>query len=363
MPDAEPFDIAAHVPPETLTAALKSAGLLRGARVVALNASVIGRGQGLTSALWRIIPTYSEDDAAAPRSVIAKMSSASGDNREIALALRFMERECRAYANIGRTGMLERPVCYHQAVDPDSGDGLLLLEDLGALAAEDQVAGIRPPRARTALAALASFHAEWWRSPATRRSLGLPRFDDPVIVGTVEKIYAAAWPAFLETYESRLPARFLRILEQVGAAIGPLAGRLASGPVTVLHGDFRADNLFFGRKDGKKAVWAIDWQIACIGAGVFDAAYFLSQSVSTDAASERGLLEEYHQALFAGGVTDYPFEQCLADYRRAVIYGLVYVVIACGLMGAADARSARLCDALLRRVEPFALAHYAPSLL
>ena len=190
-------------------------------------------------------------------------------------------------------------------------------------------------------------------------------FDDPVIVGTVEKIYEAAWPAFLETYASRLSVRFLGVLERLGAAIGPLAERLASGPVTVLHGDFRADNLFFGGTDGKEAVWAIDWQIACIGTGVFDAAYFLSQSVSADAetASERVLLEGYHQALMAGGVADYPLERCLADYRRAVIYGLVYVVIACGLMGAADARSARLCDALLRRVEPFALEHDTPSLL
>ena len=347
-----------------LTAALTSAGLLRDARIDRVTTSVIGQGHGLTSTVWRVLPTYSTEEPTAPRSFIAKMSSAAEENREIALALRFTDRECRAYTLVDRTGALRRPRCYYHAADRRSGDGVLLLEDLGGLRAEDQIAGMEPARARAALTALASFHADWWQTPGMEQALGLPRFDDPMIVGVVEKIYAAAWPGFLERYAAGLCAGFLRILERLGDAIAPLAGRMAESPVTVLHGDFRADNLFFGEVAGKDAVWAIDWQIACVGAGIFDAAYFLSQSVAleADAAAEQALLEAYHAALVAGGVTGYPLERCRADYSRAVIYGLVYVVIACGLMDATDARSARLCETLLRRVEPLALAHYPATL-
>lgn len=355
---------------ESLTVALKSGGRLREARVQDIQSTPIGQGQGLTATLLRVTPTYSTHESNAPRSIIVKISSGEGAAQDIARSLRFMERECEAYANIRRSGTLKRPACYHYSLDKERGDGILFLEDLGKLTPVDQIVGTDDGQTSAALKALASFHAEWWddetiQQSTGRQSTGLPWFNDPSIVSTVQKLYEAARPPFDQTFAKNLPVNFLTILDDVANIMKGLADRLAEPPVTMLHGDFRADNLFFDQKNETPVVWAIDWQIACKGCGVFDAAYFISQSVPLRSSqfTERTLLETYHSALIANGVAEYDFEQCLLDYRRSVIYGLVYVVIAGGFLSDGDKRSVKLCETLLERVVPLARTHYGTDLL
>ncbi len=229
----------------------------------------------------------------------------------------------------------------------------------------DQIAGTDDSQTSAALKALASFHAEWWEDQTTTQSTHLPRFNDPSIVAIVHNLYETARAPFDQNFAKSLPVDFLTILDDVGKTMGDLADRLAEPPVTVLHGDFRADNLFFDQKGDTPEIWAIDWQISCIGRAVFDAAYFISQSVPLRAShfTERTMLEAYHTALVANGVADYDFEQCHLDYRRSVIYGLVYIVIAGGFLSDGDERSARLCKTLLERAVPLARLHHGADLL
>lgn len=365
MADSGQEETEALFDKEALTVALKSGGRLREALVQDITVTPIGEGQGLTSKILRVQPTYTTYESNAPRSIVVKMSGGEGAALEIARALRFMERECEAYANIRRTGKLKRPACYHYSLDVAQGDGILFLEDLGKLSAGDQIIGANEGQAVASLEALASFHADWWGDPALEQPTPLPRFNDPVIVGVVQKLYDTARAPFDGSFAAGLPKEFLNILDDVAVKLAPLADRLAEPPFTVLHGDFRADNLFFDNKQDTPGVWAIDWQIACIGRAVFDAAYFISQSVQLDASdmNERTLLETYHTSLVAIGVPDYTFDQCLLDYRRSLIYALVYVVIAGGFLTDGDQRSARLCEKLLERVVPLALEHHGADLL
>ncbi|MEA3055453.1 MAG: hypothetical protein QOD30_885, partial [Actinomycetota bacterium] len=50
------------------------------------------------------------------------------------------------------------------------------------------------------------------------------------------------------------------------------------GPLTLLHGDLRADNLFFTPGPDREVV-ALDWQIAVTGRAAYDVGYLLAQSV------------------------------------------------------------------------------------
>ncbi len=51
---------------------------------------------------------------------------------------------------------------------------------------------------------------------------------------------------------------------------------LAEAPTTMIHGDYRADNLFF-EADGTVA--ALDFQLIGTGRGAYDLAYFVTQSL------------------------------------------------------------------------------------
>ena len=106
--------------------------------------------------------------------------------------------------------------------------------------------------------------------------------------------------------------------------VGPeFAHQLCQGPVTLMHGDLRLDNLFF---EGERVLF-IDWQLVRRGPPMYDIAYLLSCGL-TDEASAHELIESYHRALVREGVTDYSLQQAWLDYRlalRAVLMNLASV--------------------------------------
>ena len=46
-------------------------------------------------------------------------------------------------------------------------------------------------------------------------------------------------------------------------------------PHTIIHGDYRLDNLFFGTDESDYELAVIDWQIASRGGAAYDVAYFI----------------------------------------------------------------------------------------
>ncbi len=77
-----------------------------------------------------------------------------------------------------------------------------------------------------------------------------------------------------------------------------LLERLSEPPLTLLHGDYRLDNLFFdpGAED---PVVAIDWQICGLGRSPYDIAYFMSQSLSPEdrKVADEQVLRTYYDSL------------------------------------------------------------------
>src|SRR5581483_4620642 len=131
------------------------------------------------------------------------------------------------------------------------------------------------------------------------------------------------------------------------------------------HGDFRLDNMLFGLPPAPLGPAVIDWQLAVKGRGVADVAYFLSFSVSTEQrrALEPQLLRAYHEALLARGVKEYGFEECLEDYRLALLQSLIRLVTAGGVLDTSSRRGRALALALIRRVDAALADHRVVDLL
>lgn len=67
-----------------------------------------------------------------------------------------------------------------------------------------------------------------------------------------------------------------------------------------------------------------------LASGPVDASYFIGASLTTELRREheQDLLQGYHDALVRGGVSDYPWEQCLAEYKVNSLAGFVISVVA-----------------------------------
>jgi hypothetical protein len=86
-------------------------------------------------------------------------------------------------------------------------------------------------------------------------------------------------------------------------------------PFTLVHGDYRLDNMFFG--GNVSPITEVDWGVGA-GKGSFDLGYFLSNSLTTEQLLRRGraLTKLYHKTLVEYGVKDYSLRQLKNDCRE-----------------------------------------------
>lgn len=352
---ASPSDVTA----DWLTAALRRTGHLPEAAAVAgIEMEPIGVGVGVLGDLARLHLTYDGPAHGAPPTVIAKCPTLAAENRQVGLFMRFYEREVRFYREVAPRVSLRVPRCYGAEMDLDTGEFLLLIEDLSDLTVGDQVAGASIDQAHTALGALADFHALWWNSPDLDDdgALGwIPTGDSPITLGAGQ-LYRQYWAGFEANYAERIGPDALALGRAVHDQWEELITAATGRPWTIAHTDFRLDNLLFG--PNQFAV--IDWQLMLRANGIFDVAYFINGSLPVDErrAHERDLFDGYLAALAARGVA-VDRDDLWHRYRQATLVQLVYAVTVGGALELGNERGQALSDALVDRYFAAALDHGA----
>lgn len=331
--------------PEWLSDALASTGAVREARVVSRRIEPIGAGAGFLGQLARVHLEYDRDETGAPGSAIVKLPTLDPGGREICRLFQFYEREIGFYRYIAEHCSIRVPRVYYTSLDPAADDYLLLLEDLKDVRMGDEVAGCSAEEAELVVRSVADFHRRWWENPELEKLDWMPAVNAPVQC-SAEPAYNEAWEPFVQTFGELQPERVRRAGEAMRTHIVDLLNLLARPPRTILHGDWRLDNIFFGNG----AIAAIDWQISTKGRGAFDIGYFMSSCVEPEIrrSQEMRLLRLWHE-IVTGGDAAYSFDEALEDYRRSVLFCNVYTVIGIGSLDAANERGMALFQAWLRR--------------
>jgi hypothetical protein len=332
------------------TQALRRTKTIGDATVTSFDAVQIAQGEGFLGELARVALRYDHLEPGAPRSLIAKFPIDAPENREIARTFRFYEVETSFYREVAGDVELRTPRCYYNAFDPATHDFVLLLEDLAPARVGNQLAGCTAKQVELSVAELAKFHAAWWQHPRLPELAWLPGQNDAALMQAAEESYAAAWDPFVREFGGLVPPEILRLGERFGGRMQRLTDNFAQEPATIVHGDFRLDNLFFATPEGGDPLAVIDWQLSSRGRGVFDIAYFVAGSLEPvdRKAREMTLLRMYHDTLTRFGVRDYDFEQCFADYRLCILFLLAYSVIESAL-DTANERGLQLLTTILTR--------------
>lgn len=341
----------AELSPEWLTSALQSGGAPN-AKVVSFDYEPIAAGVGFLGKLGRLRLHYAENGTGLPRTLIVKQPTLEAKSRQLAMMFRFYEREVSFYRDVGSAAGIRVPALHFGAADPKSGDFVLLLEDLAPARIGDQLAGCSAEDARSAIGALARCHAVWWRNPRLETFAWLPATNDP-INQFAQFAYQGCWEPFVQFVGETITPALRRTGETLATNVIRMLDGFVERPNTLVHGDYRADNLFFGdTRQGSPTLAAVDWQVSSRGAGAFDLAYFLSGNVSTEIrrAIELDMLRHYTDILRENGVHDYGFEQCLEDYRFGVLFCLLYSVIVIGTLDPTNERGVALFHANFERV-------------
>lgn len=349
--------------PEALTGAwltevLGAQGGLGGARVVEVTPTPVGSGQMCDSI--RLELTYDRPAPEwAPASLVAKLPAADESSRAAAMSLRSYEIEVRFYQELAPTLPIRTPRVHHADIDVGSGTFVLLLEDLTPARQGDQLEGCDPRQAAAAVDELVRLHAPRWDDPALAELDWLYRDPDSRRSFLLD-LLPGLWDGFRERYEDRLGAE---VHEAGEALFDRLERYLASGtgPSTVVHGDYRLDNLLFG---GADPVAVVDWQTCGHGRALDDVAYFIGAGLLPEdrRPHEHDLVRRYHRGLVAAGVADYGWDRCWTDYRRGTWSGLVMAVAASMLVERTD-RGDEMFMAMAHRHARHALDLRATDLL
>ena len=109
------------------------------------------------------------------------------------------------------------------------------------------------------------------------------------------------------------------------------------GPATIVHGDYRLDNMLFDRSGDTSVVTVLDWQTAAFSRGPNDIAYGIGSGLLLNdrRSHESALVERYWSGLDAAGVTC-SFDDVRHDYRIGTVTGFVMAVIASQVVTATE---------------------------
>jgi aminoglycoside phosphotransferase (APT) family kinase protein len=304
----DPPDGPAGLTAAWLTAALRQAGY-PGAQIADAVVTEIGTGQ--TGSCFRVAVRFA-GPTDLPVTFVAKLPASDPSVRErVAFGYR---AEVAFYESVAATVRVPLPRCYFRAISADAQTFVLLLEDLSPARPGDQLAGCSPEQARAAVIALAGLHGPRWCDPAWRdfTATAMP-MADAELAASLGDVARMAADMFLERLGGRLAPADRDALDGYPARVAPW---LLAHPdrFSLLHGDYRLDNLMLGPLDG--SVTVVDWQTLSVGLPARDLAYFVATSLPPDmrADHERELVASYHAALVGHGVAGYDLPECFADY-------------------------------------------------
>jgi aminoglycoside/choline kinase family phosphotransferase len=337
----------ADITPEWLTDVFREAGL--DVTVDGLSRVAIGEGAGMMSTVTQVIPHYRTGQG--PASVVIKLPTPNTRNRQVAIDFDNYRREIRFYLDAAHRTRMRTPAVYLAAC-PSPADFVLVLEDLTAWTIGDQVKGCDATQTRQCLEALAELHGAFWNRVDDGSRNWMPDCAESVMSAGLSQGTAAVYDRFVELFSASLPESLKTLGPRYNAALPNLQRWMNDAPRTLVHGDFRMDNLFFrGAGSRDEPVACCDWQGSVRGKGIHDVAYLLSGSVPVELrrAQENALVEHWRSSLPDAVREAYDPDQAWQDYRRAVLYLWTYPVVIGGALDPANARARSWVGAMVAR--------------
>jgi thiamine kinase-like enzyme len=213
------------------------------------------------------------------------------------------------------------PRCFEVVEAAENSAWHLLLEDLTEshfIATEWPL----PPSLEECQAiarAQARFHAAWWDSPQLGVFVGRFADDWNAVLRSLTEQFAR----FIDRYGELLPSERRDLYERLFDRGPRLLTRQQSGRnLTLIHGDAHPWNFFLPRPGIGAGVRLVDWEDWGIDTATDDLAYMMAMLWYPDRRDrmERPLLDLYHAALLAHGVSGYDRQALHDDYRLSVLW-------------------------------------------
>ncbi len=309
--------------PEWLTRVLNHGGVK--GRVDQFTAASIGTGQVGENVRFTL-----EGSGNIPGSVVGKFVSTDPTSKQTGVMLQTYLREVFFYNELNSTVDIQTPNVYYAEIEKDTHDFAIIMEDLSPGVQGDQIAGCTVDQAALALEELAKLHGPRWGDADLGKYALLAPSVEVESENQTQTIYQMVQEGFLERYANKLSETQARLVLETGDRLLAYSSNEAL-PDTLIHIDYRLDNMMFG---GPYPLAIVDWQSINRGCALNDVSYCLGTSLDPDIRSnnERELLAHYLDVLKSYKV-ELKWDDCWLQYRHYAPAGLIMAVIASMIVG------------------------------
>jgi aminoglycoside/choline kinase family phosphotransferase len=262
-----------------------------------------------------------------PPSVVVKVPSQSESSRAASRITRCYELETGFYSHVRSLVGVSAPNCLHVWFDAPNDDFVLVLEDIVDGIQGDQISGASVEQARAAIDELVQLHAPLWNSSQLNNLGWMPRHSVESSQGTRD-LLRSVFGGFAARFSSLVSAEVLELGSRLVENIDGY-DRAFPDNETVVHRDFRLDNLLFTETATGTNVKVVDWQTASISAGATDLAYFIGASFSPEQRREveDELVHRYHDGLNSNGIS-LSWPDLWDQYRLFATSGYIMAIVA-----------------------------------
>ena len=308
--------------PEELTGYLRAAGVLGADRVIAARSELIGTGKMGDNA--RYFLSYGGDAGDAPSTLVAKFPAADERARSLAGAAGAYYNEVMFYRVLAPRASIRIPTVYGSEISSDRGSFLLLLEDMSPAESGIQMVGESYAHTVVALGEAVKLAAAFYGDSSLSgldHVVGSTRGSENA--GFAQLLLQDAWPGFVDRFGHGLDPGRLAFGERYVANFASAASSY-EGATTLVHGDFRSENILFR----EATATIVDWQTPAEASPLTDIGYFLGGSVEVGDRRrwERELVSSCRRHFGEAGV-ELGETECWDMYRRAAMHGIIITVL------------------------------------
>jgi hypothetical protein len=324
-----------------LSQALRESGFLPSGEVTGAQHTVIGTGKMGDNLRYSL--SY-DGDYNAPETLIAKLPASDDTARAMAGALGAYYNEVMFYRHLAKGTAMRTPLIYVNEINAEGTEFVTLMEDLAPAEPGSQLVGESLEHTRMALQEAAKLAASYYgnRQIGELDYVTSPARTDGGAQGA--EFMQQCWPTFVDRFGHGLSSECIAFAELYVDRHLHFVTRF-QGEKTLVHGDFRCENILFG----PDSATVVDWQTVGESSALTDAAYFLGGSVDTEQRREweQTLISDYSQWLDEAGVV-LSTQDCWEQYREYAMHGIVITVLG-AVFTAAEERSDKMFLTMIQR--------------
>lgn len=273
------------------------------AKIAHVQKSPVGTGQ--IGDCIRFTLDHQSENPNAPKTLVGKFPADAKDSRAAGVGFGIYNREVNFYKLLQSRARITTPHCYFAEIDPESHDFVLLMSDEAPATQGDQLKGISLSQTKIIIREAAKLHSAFWMDETVsdfdwmEASPQVKAVFDPVAMRDV-------WASFVAHYGDRVSERAKRLGKAFTSGF-QLYLDMASEPQSLIHVDFRPDNMLFATPEGGKPLSVVDWQSISVGPAATDIGYCIAGALDPELRrqNETELLNLYTQELESLGAGPY----------------------------------------------------------